>query len=208
MRVRRRRRQPGHVRRDAEHRRAVEPAGGLHGHQQPVRDGHRARAPHRPDRPAQARRGLRRAGLRCDGMDVVDTYEVMQRGDREGARRPPPILVEAVTYRFRGHSMADPEEYRDKEQVKEWREKDPIPDFAQARRGGPRELDAGQPSSGSTRRSSSPSRLPAARIAVRPPLRARRPGQGWYGRPGRRAEEAHSRHTSSGQGGKPTRGQA
>ena len=61
LRVRRRRRQPGHVRRDAQHRRAVEAAGGLHGHQQPVRHGHLARAPHRADRPAQARRGLRRA---------------------------------------------------------------------------------------------------------------------------------------------------
>ena len=38
-----------------------------------------------------------------------------------------PLLVEAITYRFRGHSMADPEEYRDKEQVEEWRKKDPIP---------------------------------------------------------------------------------
>ena len=45
LRVRRRRRQPGHVRRDAQPRRAVEAAGRLHGHQQPVRHGHGARAP-------------------------------------------------------------------------------------------------------------------------------------------------------------------
>ena len=45
LRVRRRRLQPGHVRRDAQPRRAVEAAGRLHGHQQPVRHGHRARAP-------------------------------------------------------------------------------------------------------------------------------------------------------------------
>jgi hypothetical protein len=37
-----------------------------------------------------------------------------------------PVLVEAITYRFRGHSMADPEEYRTKEQVEEWRKRDPI----------------------------------------------------------------------------------
>ena len=36
------------------------------------------------------------------------------------------MLVEAITYRFRGHSMADPEEYRTKEQVAEWRKRDPI----------------------------------------------------------------------------------
>ena len=41
-----------------------------------------------------------------------------------------PLLVEAITYRFRGHSMADPEEYRTKEQVAEWRKKDPIEVFA------------------------------------------------------------------------------
>jgi pyruvate dehydrogenase E1 component alpha subunit len=40
-----------------------------------------------------------------------------------------PLLIEAVTYRFRGHSMADPEDYRSKEEVAEWRERDPIPAF-------------------------------------------------------------------------------
>jgi pyruvate dehydrogenase E1 component alpha subunit len=42
-----------------------------------------------------------------------------------------PVLVEAVTYRFRGHSMADPEEYRSKEEVAQWRERDPIPTFGE-----------------------------------------------------------------------------
>jgi hypothetical protein len=41
------------------------------------------------------------------------------------------MLVEAITYRFRGHSMADPEEYRTKEQVEEWRERDPLTTFAE-----------------------------------------------------------------------------
>ena len=39
------------------------------------------------------------------------------------------MLVEAVTYRFRGHSMADPEEYRTKEQVDQWRKRDPLAVF-------------------------------------------------------------------------------
>jgi pyruvate dehydrogenase E1 component alpha subunit len=70
-------------------------------------------------------------GLRCDGMDVVDTYEVMTEAIEKVRSERKPILVEAVTYRFAGHSVADPEEYRDKEQVEEWREQDPIPGYAE-----------------------------------------------------------------------------
>jgi pyruvate dehydrogenase E1 component alpha subunit len=69
-------------------------------------------------------------GLRCDGMDVVATYEVMREAINRVRDDHRPLLVEAVTYRFRGHSMADPEEYRTKEQVAEWRRRDPIPGFA------------------------------------------------------------------------------
>ena len=69
-------------------------------------------------------------GLRCDGMDVVDTHHVMREAIRGAREERQPVLVEAVTYRFRGHSMADPEEYRSKEQVEEWRKRDPITTFA------------------------------------------------------------------------------
>jgi pyruvate dehydrogenase E1 component alpha subunit len=69
-------------------------------------------------------------GMRCDGMDVVATYEVMREAIRRVREERRPLLVEAVTYRFRGHSMADPEEYRTKEQVAEWRRRDPINNFA------------------------------------------------------------------------------
>ena len=69
-------------------------------------------------------------GMRCDGMDVVDTYEVLSEAIETVRKDRKPILVEAETYRFRGHSMADPEEYRDKEQVQEWRKRDPIPSYA------------------------------------------------------------------------------
>jgi pyruvate dehydrogenase E1 component subunit alpha len=40
-----------------------------------------------------------------------------------------PTLVEALTYRFRGHSAADPEVYRTKNEVAEWRKRDPIVTF-------------------------------------------------------------------------------
>jgi len=69
-------------------------------------------------------------GLECDGMDVVDTYAVVGEALRVAREERRPVLVEAITYRFRGHSMADPEEYRTKEQVQEWRRRDPIEGFA------------------------------------------------------------------------------
>jgi pyruvate dehydrogenase E1 component alpha subunit len=65
-------------------------------------------------------------GLRCDGMDVVDTHAVCSEALRIARDERQPVLVEALTYRFRGHSMADPEEYRTKEQVEEWRLRDPL----------------------------------------------------------------------------------
>src|SRR3954449_5853007 len=68
-------------------------------------------------------------GMRCDGMDPIDTYAVTSEALRIAREERRPILVEALTYRFRGHSMADPEEYRSKEQMAEWRKRDPIITF-------------------------------------------------------------------------------
>jgi pyruvate dehydrogenase E1 component alpha subunit len=70
-------------------------------------------------------------GMACDGMDVVHTHSVMCEAIRRAREERQPVLVEAITYRFRGHSMADPEEYRSKEQVEEWRKRDPIANFAE-----------------------------------------------------------------------------
>jgi len=69
-------------------------------------------------------------GMRCDGMDVLDTYAIVAEAVQRVREERRPVLVEAVTYRFRGHSMADPEQYRTKEEVAQWRERDPIPAFA------------------------------------------------------------------------------
>src|SRR5690349_15779689 len=65
-------------------------------------------------------------GTRCDGMDVLDVHACVSAALRKAREERAPQLVEAVTYRFRGHSMADPEEYRSKEDVEEWRKRDPI----------------------------------------------------------------------------------
>ncbi len=70
-------------------------------------------------------------GMRCDGMDVLDTHAVVAEAVARVREDRRPVLVEAVTYRFRGHSMADPEQYRSKEEVAQWRERDPLPAFAE-----------------------------------------------------------------------------
>jgi pyruvate dehydrogenase E1 component alpha subunit len=68
-------------------------------------------------------------GTRCDGMDVLDVHACVSAALTKAREQREPQLVEAVTYRFRGHSMADPEEYRSKEDVEEWRKRDPINTF-------------------------------------------------------------------------------
>jgi pyruvate dehydrogenase E1 component alpha subunit len=73
--------------------------------------------------------GLGVPGVRCDGMDVADTHRVMAEAIGRARSERRPQLVEALTYRFKGHSAADPEEYRTKEQVQEWRGRDPIDTF-------------------------------------------------------------------------------
>jgi pyruvate dehydrogenase E1 component alpha subunit len=69
-------------------------------------------------------------GTRCDGMDALDVHAVVSEALEHAREQRKPQLVEAVTYRYRGHSMADPEEYRSKEEVEEWRARDPIQAFA------------------------------------------------------------------------------
>ncbi len=63
---------------------------------------------------------------RVDGMDVMKVYEATQRAMKYIRETGHPCLLEAVTYRFRGHSMGDPERYRQQEEVKKWQENDPI----------------------------------------------------------------------------------
>ena len=75
--------------------------------------------------------GLGVPGHRCDGMDVLETHAVVSDAVRCAREERKPQLVEAVTYRFKGHSVADPEEYRSDEEVEEWRKRDPITTFAE-----------------------------------------------------------------------------
>jgi pyruvate dehydrogenase E1 component alpha subunit len=62
---------------------------------------------------------------RIDGMNVIEVYETTQKALKQ-IRQSGPFLLEAMTYRYRGHSMGDPERYRESEEVEKWREDDPI----------------------------------------------------------------------------------
>jgi pyruvate dehydrogenase E1 component alpha subunit len=64
-----------------------------------------------------------------DGMDVL-AVEAAMRDTVEAVRRTGgPRFLEARTYRFRAHSMSDPELYRTKEEVEQWKQRDPIATF-------------------------------------------------------------------------------
>ncbi len=71
-------------------------------------------------------------GEQIDGMDVLTVRDRVAAHLKIARDEGRPTLVEASTYRYRGHSAADPEIYRDKEEVEEWLEKDPIETFIQA----------------------------------------------------------------------------
>jgi pyruvate dehydrogenase E1 component alpha subunit len=61
-----------------------------------------------------------------NGDDVLEVHEAVRRAAKRARTESLPILVEAKTYRFRGHSMSDPAKYRTKEEVAEWMERDPL----------------------------------------------------------------------------------
>jgi pyruvate dehydrogenase E1 component alpha subunit len=61
-----------------------------------------------------------------DGMDVMKVHEISARMIEEIRAGSGPQLLEAHTYRFRGHSMGDPERYRTSDEVHKYEESDPI----------------------------------------------------------------------------------
>ncbi len=63
---------------------------------------------------------------RFDGDDVIKVKRRIAEAVERARATGEPTLVEVVTYRFRGHSMSDPGLYRTKEEVEEWKRRDPL----------------------------------------------------------------------------------
>ena len=65
-------------------------------------------------------------GEEVDGMDVLAVYSSAQRAIQRARNGEGPTLLECLTYRFRGHSLADPDELRSQAEKEFWSERDPI----------------------------------------------------------------------------------
>ena len=65
-------------------------------------------------------------GVTVDGNDVEAVHEVVTEAVARARSGEGPTLVEAVTYRWKGHSKSDKNLYRTKEEISEWRDRDPI----------------------------------------------------------------------------------
>ncbi|ATL49913.1 pyruvate dehydrogenase (acetyl-transferring) E1 component subunit alpha [Chitinophaga caeni] len=61
-----------------------------------------------------------------DGMSCEAVHEGIERAVKRARKSEGPTLLEINTYRYRGHSMSDPAKYRTKEEVEEYKDKDPI----------------------------------------------------------------------------------
>lgn len=66
---------------------------------------------------------------RVDGMDVLAVRQAMQEVTEYVRAGNGPYFIEALAYRFRGHSMSDPAEYRHKDEEEFWKKRDPVTSF-------------------------------------------------------------------------------
>ena len=72
--------------------------------------------------------GIPRADV--DGMDILAVREALAEAIERARKEKRPTLLEAETYRYRGHSMSDPGKYRSKEEVEDMMQHDPVLRFA------------------------------------------------------------------------------
>ena len=65
-----------------------------------------------------------------NGDDVLEVRESVRRAVKRAREKSLPTLIEAKTYRFRGHSISDPAKYRTTEELESWKKRDPITTLA------------------------------------------------------------------------------
>ncbi|MFN9057675.1 MAG: thiamine pyrophosphate-dependent enzyme, partial [Cyanobacteriota bacterium] len=68
-------------------------------------------------------------GEEVDGMDVISVHDAANRAVQRARNGEGPTLLECLTYRFRGHSLADPDELRSQTEKQFWSDRDPIQQF-------------------------------------------------------------------------------
>jgi len=78
---------------------------------------------------AERASGLGLPGVRVDGNDVLAVYEAVEAATKRARAGEGPSLINAVTYRWEGHTIGDPQIYRTREEVDEWKKRDPIVRF-------------------------------------------------------------------------------
>lgn len=70
-------------------------------------------------------------GLTIDGNNIIEVFNAVSHFQKRCRQGLGPVLIEALTYRWRGHSKSDAQIYRTKEEVKNWMEKDPIKRYSE-----------------------------------------------------------------------------
>lgn len=65
-------------------------------------------------------------GVTIDGNDVFAVYETVKQAVERARRGEGPTLIECLTYRWQGHHVGDPGEYRDPQELADWKAKEPI----------------------------------------------------------------------------------
>jgi pyruvate dehydrogenase E1 component alpha subunit len=74
----------------------------------------------------QKAEGYNMPNRRVQGMDVLEVRQAAEQALAEVRQQGQPFFLEVLTYRYRGHSMGDPERYRQSDEVERWRLDDPI----------------------------------------------------------------------------------
>ena len=75
-------------------------------------------------------RGYAMEGVKVDGQKVLEVREAVLAAVENARKGGGPTLIEAMTYRYRGHSRSDPRVYRTREEEAYWHDRDPIKLFA------------------------------------------------------------------------------